>query len=166
MKLVFIIIVVIVVSLVVLNQFVTRSIKSEISINASVEKVWNVFMNHKEYSNWNPFIRQISGPMEVGKILSVTIGAEGNKPMDFTPLVLVNETNKEFRWVGKLGVKGVFDGEHYFFLEETDHNQTKFTQGEDFTGLLSGIFMLIIREDTEDGFKAMNEALKSQVGDN
>jgi len=158
--------VVLVVSLVVLNQFVTRSIKSEISINESVDKVWNVFMDHKEYSNWNPFIRQISGPMEVGKILSVTIGAEGNKPMDFTPIILVNETNKEFRWVGKFGVKGVFDGEHYFFFEKTDSNQTKFTQGENFTGLLSGIFMLTIREETEGGFNAMNKALKDRVENN
>ena len=158
-----IVVVVLIVGLIVLNQFIHRSIKSEIVINASVDKVWNVFMDHKEHPSWNPFIRQISGPTEVGETLSVTVGAEGNKPMDFTPLVLVNDTNKEFRWVGKLGVTGIFDGEHYFLFEETGSNQTRFTQGENFTGLLSGIFMIMIRKDTERGFNEMNVALKSYV---
>jgi len=163
MKLFFIIVAVLVVSLIILNQFITRTIKSEIIIDASVEKVWDIFMDHAEYPNWNPFVRQISGPADVGSILSVTIGAEGKKPMDFTPLVLVNETNIEFRWIGKLGVKGIFDGEHYFLLEEVGPNQTKFTQGENFTGLLAGMFMLILRKDTEIGFNAMNDALKYRV---
>lgn len=60
-------------------------------------------------------------------------------------------------------MKGVFDGEHYFILEEITPNQTRFIQGENFTGLLSAILMKMIGEDTRGGFISMNEALKTQV---
>lgn len=152
--------------LIITNQFTMRNIKTEIVINASTETVWNVLMHHESYPEWNPFIKKISGDPIVGENLSVTVQSNGNSPMNFTPLVLVNNTQKEFRWVGKLWVTGIFDGEHYFILEQTGPNQTKFTQGENFTGILSGIFMKMIKKDTEGGFKAMNEALKSRAENN
>jgi hypothetical protein len=37
--------------------------------------------------------------------------------MTFKPTILTLESNKEFRWKGKLGITGIFDGEHYFILE-------------------------------------------------
>lgn len=146
--------------LIIINQFTMRNIKTDIVINASTEKVWNILMDHESYPDWNPFIKKVSGDPNKGKKLSITVQSEGNSPMSFTPLVLVNERQKEFRWVGKLLVTGVFDGEHYFTLEQIGPNQTKFTQGENFTGILSGIFMKMIKEDTEGGFRAMNKALK------
>lgn len=120
-------------------------------------------MEHETYPKWNPFIKKISGSTQQGENLAVTIQSEGNDPMDFTPLVLINNKNQEFRREGKLLVTGIFDGEHYFILEKVDSNQTKFIHGENFTGLLSGIFMGMIREDTEGGFTSMNIALKNRV---
>lgn len=163
MKILLLVVVILIVGLIVLNQFVNRSIKTEITIDSSPDKVWTVLMDHEKYPDWNPFIKKISGSQKPGEKLAATIGSEGNKPMDFAPLVLVNEKEKEFRWVGKVGISGIMDGEHYFLLESAGSGKTKFIQGEDFTGLLSGIFMLMIREDTEGGFKAMNEALKARV---
>lgn len=36
--------------------------------------------------------------------------------MTFKPKILIVEPNKEFRWKGKLGINGIFDGKHYFIL--------------------------------------------------
>ena len=150
----------------ILNQFIMRNIKTEVLINASSEKVWSVLMDHENYPEWNPFIKQISGPTQQGEYLSVTLQIENNKPMQFKPLILVNRVNQEFRWIGKLGIKGVFDGEHYFILEQIGANQTKFIQGENFTGILSGLMLKMIGKDTKEGFSAMNIALKSQAENN
>ena len=148
--------------LMIVNQFASRSISTEIVINAPTEDVWNVLLDHQEYPQWNPFIKKISGSTQQGENLEVTIQSEGNGPMDFIPVILVNNKNQEFRWVGKLLVKGIFDGEHYFILEKIDSNRTRFIQGENFSGILSGIFMGMIKADTEGGFNAMNEALKKR----
>jgi hypothetical protein len=143
-----------------------RSIKTEIVIDASSAQVWNVLMNHEAYPTWNPFIKSISGRTAEGESMAVTIQIGAKAPMDFAPLVLTNNENKEFRWKGKLLVSGIFDGEHYFILEQIGPNETRFIQGENFTGLLSGVLMKMIGEDTEKGFSAMNLALKNQVENN
>ena len=158
--------VVIVVLLIIVNLFTSRSIRTEIVIDAPADVVWNILLDHQSYPQWNPFIKTISGSTTPGDNLAVTVQSEGNDPMNFTPVVLVNNTNKEFRWVGKLLVRGIFDGEHYFILEKVNSNQTKFIHGENFTGILSGIFMGMIREDTEGGFKSMNQALKKRSENN
>lgn len=152
-----------VIVLVILNTLTTRSLKSEIIIDASSEEVWNVLMNHDAYPEWNPFIIKISGSTKPGDYLETKLQTEGNDPMVFKPIVLKNQFNQEFRWKGKLGIKGIFDGEHYFILEEISPNQTRFIQGENFTGLFSGLLMKMIVEDTKDGFISMNNALKTRV---
>ncbi|MCF8262384.1 MAG: SRPBCC domain-containing protein [Melioribacteraceae bacterium] len=149
--------------LVILNIFTTRSLKSEILIDAPSDEVWNVLMNHEAYPAWNPFIIKISGSTKTGDFLKTTLQTEGNDPMDFKPIVLKNQFRQEFRWKGKLGIKGIFDGEHYFILEEVTPNQTRFIQGENFTGLFSGLLMKMIGEDTKEGFISMNKALKTRV---
>lgn len=150
----------IVLVLAVVNQFARTSISTNIEINASRTQVWQILMDHQAYPDWNPFVKHISGPTQVGETLAVTVQSEGNDPMDFQPEVLVNSSNHEFRWVGKLLVKGLFDGEHYFILEETENGQTRLVHGENFHGILSGALLALIIDDTEKGFEAMNRALK------
>ena len=140
-----------------------KNIETEIIINATPEKVWQILMDHKEYRNWNPFIKEISGDTQPEKHLSVCIQLAGKKPMEFSPVVLINSTETEFRWKGHLFVKGLFDGEHYFKLEDIGLNQTKFIHGENFSGLVSGVLLKMIGDDTLNGFQSMNEALKIEA---
>ena len=82
--------------------------------------------------------------------------------MTFKPIVLKYKPDKEFRWKGKLGIRGIFDGEHYFLLEEAN-GQTKFIHGEEFAGILVPLMQKTL-EKTEKGFILMNEALKKECG--
>ena len=156
----------IIISLTIVNLTVMRNLKTDIVINAPSEAVWNILMDHESYPTWNPFIKQISGTTQPGKYISVELQAGKNKPMQFKPIVITNNQSKEFRWRGKLFVKGIFDGEHYFILEPIGSDQTRFIQGENFTGILSGLMIKMIGEDTVEGFHAMNNALKNQAENN
>ena len=146
-----------------IGQITGPSIETEIEIEAPADAVWKELANPEAYADWNPFVRRISGNLEAGEYLQVTVGADGNSPMDFTPEVLVADENEELRWVGRLGFKGIFDGEHYFILQETDRGTTLFRHGENFSGLLGYPLIALIREDTHKGFLAMNEALKARA---
>ncbi len=66
------------------------------------------------------------------------------------------------RWLGKLFVGGIFDGEHYFLLEPIDENRTRILDGENFSGLLVGPLsgMLVA---TREGFRG-NERPKAVGG--
>lgn len=139
-----------------------KKIETKITINASAQEVWDVLMDFRSHSFWNPFIKSISGVPEVGNKIQVVLGGADDKGMRFNPLVLVNEKQSEFRWKGKLLVKGVFDGEHYFLLKQTADNKCSFTQGEKFSGILVP-FLSGVLKDTQDSFKLMNDALKMKV---
>jgi carbon monoxide dehydrogenase subunit G len=103
-------------------------IQTKITINATAEKVWTVLTDFNNY-DWNPFIKSIDGDARKGETIHVELGG-----MRFKPEVLSFNENQEFRWKGKLMMKGIFDGEHYFNLEEKN-GLTLFTHGELFSGL-------------------------------
>jgi hypothetical protein len=147
----------------VMAEKTSKSLNTEITINAPIEKVWEVLMDHENYEKWNPFITSIKGNTEQGGKLKVVIHPENQKAMAFKPKVLKNESQTEFRWIGKLLIKGVFDGEHFFKVVKIDDNTTKFIQGENFSGLLSGMIMKKIEANTQKGFESMNQALKERA---
>lgn len=143
--------------------FVGPSISTEIEIAAPASDIWEELTDGAAYPDWNPFVKHLSGDLTVGNHLNVTIQSEGNSPMDFTPEVLTANKDAELRWVGRLGFKGVFDGEHYFILEETDRGTTILHHGETFKGILAYPLLALIGEDTLNGFEAMNQALKARI---
>ena len=91
------------------------------------------------------------------------IHAPNNKPMAFKPLVLAYTPSKEFKWIGHLWIKGLFDGEPRFELLENSDGSTTLVQSEKFTGLLVPLFKSMLGKDTLEGFRLMNEALKKRV---
>ncbi len=135
-----------------------KEISTSIDINASKEKVWDVLLDFKNYPVWNPFITSISGDFEVGSQLDAEIGS-----MKFKPFVLVSDEQKEFRWIGKLVMKGIFDGEHQFFIQEKSDGSIIFHQNEKFSGILVRLFSKKLDSDTKRGFEEMNKALKLRV---
>jgi hypothetical protein len=142
-----------------------KEVKTEIIINAKPEKVWSILTDFKNQPNWNPFISNISGEKKIGSNLKVSIKPPDGKGMTFKPVVLKFEENKEFRWKGKLMVKGIFDGEHYFIVSKDGDNKTKFIHGEKFSGILVNLFGKML-DKTKDGFKLMNKSLKSECEKN
>ena len=138
-----------------------KNIQTEILINTDITKVWDVLMNFDSYPKWNPFITSIIGEQKLGNRLTVSINPPGGKGMTFKPNILTLEANKEFRWKGKLGINGIFDGEHYFILESVDKDITKFIHGEKFSGLLVPLVGKML-DKTQKGFQLMNESIKNE----
>ena len=138
-----------------------KAIKTEILINSTPEKVWQMLTNFEHYPNWNPFIKSIHGEKTVGGKLVIEVQPANRKVMTFKPVILTFDANKELRWLGSGPVKGLFDGEHYFKIVGQENGTTKFIHGEKFSGLLVS-FMPKLLKDTEVGFERMNEAIKKE----
>ncbi len=133
------------------------TIKTAIEINAKPEQVWNILLDFESYPKWNPFICTITGNAEEGAYLSVAIG-----DMTFKPKVLQNKKPYEFRWLGHLWFKGLFDGEHVFKITQLTENKILFEQNEHFKGILVPFFKSKLNKETKQGFEAMNKALKGR----
>ena len=96
-----------------------KHIKTQIDIDASPSRIWNILMDFKDYSSWNPLILRITGNPKVGEQLAIHI-----QGMKFKPIVIKADAGKHFKWKGKLFTKGIFDGEHSFQLVKNE-NGTK-----------------------------------------
>jgi hypothetical protein len=139
-----------------------RELTSSIEIDASPERIWSVLTDFASHGEWNPFIRSFEGEPVVGSRLKVRIAPPGGRAMTFKPTVTVVDPGRELRWLGRLLVPGLFDGEHRFQLEPLDGGRTRFTQSERFTGVLVGLSGKALAK-TERGFEEMNEALERRA---
>jgi len=139
------------------------TLRTQIQIAATPERVWNILMDFPGHRQWNPFVRSLEGTPRVGETLKVFIQPPGGRGMQFRPKVLCVEATREFRWKGKLLVPGLFDGEHFFLVEREPDGSVLFTQGETFSGLLVPLMKTSLEGPTKAGFVAMNEALKRKA---
>lgn len=139
-----------------------RTIETSITINASAAQIWQVLMDFDQYRQWNPFIKSIQGKAENGASLNVVLQPEGMKPMTMKPRVITLQPHQEFAWLGSLGVKGLFDGEHRFKLVPQG-DKTLLVHAENFRGILVPLVLALIGDKTRQGFEAMNKALKERV---
>ena len=140
-----------------------KELRSEIEIEASAERVWQLLTDFADFPHWNPFIRRASGNPKLGQRLEVNIQPSGANGMTFRPTVLRAEPNRELRWIGHLLIPGLFDGEHIFTIEPLGANRVRFVQREIFRGLLVPLFAKGLDTDTQRGFGEMNQALKVQA---
>lgn len=140
-----------------------KEITTTILIQAKPVKIWQILMDFENYPTWNPFIIEISGNPQTGKSIQAKIQPSGSKPMIFKPIVLVNESEKEFKWNGKLLVKGLFDGEHCFQLIDNQNGSTTFIHSEKFSGILVPFLIKMLDTNTKNGFTLMNEAIKKRA---
>jgi hypothetical protein len=140
-----------------------KQLHSEIEINAPAEQVWRVLTDFASYPEWNPFIPRISGQPAIGEHLEVRIEPPGGRGMTFRPTVLNAEPNRELRWLGRMLMPGLFDGEHFLIIQPLDDNRVRFVQKEEFRGLLVPLFARSLDTNSQRGFEEMNRALKERA---
>ena len=140
-----------------------KIIETGIFIQASREKVWEVLSDLGKYSEWNPFIPGISGELKEGARLLVRIAIPGGSPIDLAPIVKIAEPGVELRWLGRLWIPGLLDGEHSFRIEEAGEGHVHLVQSEIFRGILVPFLPSSLFERTRQGFEEMDRALKERV---
>ncbi|MFY0686777.1 MAG: SRPBCC domain-containing protein [Cyclobacteriaceae bacterium] len=139
-----------------------KQIYTEIEIDATPEQVWDVLIDLQHWQDWNPFIVSSEGKAEEGRKIKNTM-VNGDKRMVFKPKVLTVDKYKEFKWQGHLLIPGLFDGMHKFEIQQTAGGKVRVVQSEQFKGILTGMVLKRIGDETISGFKAMNAALKERV---
>src|SRR6266566_1305020 len=140
-------------------------LRTETEIDGPVERVWQVLTDFESFPDWNPFIRSIRGKAVEGSRLDVLLGASGTRPMRFRPKVLKVVPNRELRWLGRLGLPRLFDGEHIFQIEPLGPMRSRFIQRERFRGLFVPLLARSLNRDARRGFEEMNRALRERVAD-
>lgn len=140
-----------------------KNIETTIIIQASATEVWGVLTDFDSYSEWNPFVVDIKGLARKGGKIQVTLQMEGSKAQTFKPTLIDVEEGSQLSWLGHLFTSGLFDGHHYFRIEDQGDGSVEFIHGENFSGMLVGLVMAGLKDKPLKGFEAMNAALKHRV---
>ena len=115
------------------------------------------------YADWNPFIVEADGCVEVGARLRLRMSPPGGRAVTLKPRVTVVVEGGAAEWLGHVAVPGLFSGRHRFELQRTDTG-TRVVQGETFTGLLVPFLArLSLDAHTLPGLVAMNDGLKAHA---
>jgi hypothetical protein len=134
-----------------------------VAIDAPAEVVWDLLVDFEGHRDWDPFFTKLEGDLTPGETLDIVIGDPADGGMAFTPEVLVVDEDRELRWIGRLVLPGVFDGEHVFRLEPQEHGGVLLTHEEFFTGPVVPFFWEQLDTETRAGFEEFNAALKERA---
>ncbi len=137
-----------------------QELRTEVEIQAPADRVWAVLTDFAAFPQWNPFMPRAGGTLKPGERLEIRLQPAGGQGMTIRPTLLTVEPGRELRWLGRLILPGVFDGEHSFTLEPLGSDRVRLVQREVFTGVLVPILMRLVGRGTRLGFEAMNQALK------
>ena len=140
-----------------------KEVFSEIEIQATADRVWQVLTDFARYPEWNPFIRRISGEPKEGTRLRVYIEPPGTKGRTYRPKVLKAEPKRELRWLERLLIPGLFDGDHIFTIGHIGNGRIRFVQQEIFSGVLVSSRAHDLEMKMRLGFEQMNQALKTRA---
>ena len=143
----------------------TNEIRSGATIDATSEEVWGVLADFGSYGEWNPGFASIEGQAEAGTKLDIAFSLKGDRTMRMRPTVLAAEPGRELRWLGRVFVPGLFDGEHRFEIHDDEPGRVRFVQGERFRGLLVPFLRSMIEVDTLAMFERVNVALAARVAE-
>ena len=142
-----------------------NEIHSEATIEASADQVWAVLSDFGSYGEWNPGMQSVQGEAVAGTRLTIRFALNGGRTMTMRPTVLVAEPGRELRWLGRLVMPGLLDGEHWFTIEEREPGRVTFRQDERFRGLLVPFLRKMIEVDTLATFHEVNEAVARRVAE-
>lgn len=140
-----------------------KQLRTEIEIEATPERVWQVLTDFAAFPEWNPFMTRAEGTVRRGERLTIRMQPDGGRAMTFRPTVLEAEPNRHLRWVGRVVVPGVFDGEHSFTIERVGEGEVRLIQQEEFRGILVPLMARSLDRNTLPAFEKMNHALKRRA---
>jgi len=139
-------------------------VRATTDIGASVETVWRVLIELSSYAEWSTLLRYEGGVAEVGQRLSLRLTLPDGGGYAFSPEVLVVDAPHHFAWVGRTGIKGVFDGEHHFRLSRIDAGTTRLENVERYSGILSPLMKRMPQMKSADaGFEQMNQEIRRRA---
>jgi len=141
-----------------------REVRTEITIDAPAQRVFQILIDIERYHEWNPLIVSARGRVEPGEKLDISIRLPGKPDMPYVVQILRVVDELEFVWIGRMKMKGILDGMHFFELFPEGANRVRVVQREEFRGLLVPlVWRTFLDTRMRMGFEAVNRKLKEQA---
>jgi hypothetical protein len=133
---------------------------TEIEIQATADQVWQHLTNLDDFHLWNPFITSAQGTIRLGEKVQIHVQPSQGKGLNSQTTIVQVEPKHKLSWRGHLIIPGLFDSVHSFTIDPTGDNSVRFSQRENFSGLIVPLLAKDLNTKVMHGFELMDRALK------
>ena len=138
-------------------------VETEVMIEASTQRVWEILTDAQRYPQWNPYIRELHGELVPDAGLRFRFSFLGGITLPARARVMVVRVDRELRWAGHFLRDELFRAEHYHFLEPMSESRVRLRHGERFSGTLAAVLSPFLRAWAPGRYRAANLALKQRA---
>lgn len=139
------------------------SLYTEIDISAPKQQVWQVLFQKDRWKYWNTFLfdRDSEVPFLQGQEVFLSLRRlPHEEETEFEPLITRVQPNVCLSWISS--IPG-FRNEYVFELQEIGVGRTQYIHKNNYSGILTRVFLPFIREDEQRGIQRMARELKRYV---
>ena len=135
-------------------------IHTETIIDAPLDRVRELLADTSLYPQWHTLFPQVSGQMEVGAAIEVTVALPEIKP--FTVRATIREYNAGVRLCWRYGYRlpGLFSWTYRYEVAELERGRVKFVQDSSYAGLLAPLYHLGMKRALQQGLFELNKAVQ------
>jgi hypothetical protein len=135
-----------------------KTVRTELTIDAPLERVWAMMAGFDNYGDWNPIIRSVAGNANHGELLDITVRLSWLPPVRFRARIDRFRQEKTIGWHAVF-LPRLFEAHHWFELYPVNSGKTRFVHCETFSGILGAPLMLMLAGTFRQNYEAMNAAL-------
>lgn len=136
------------------------AIETEITVEAPVERIWELVADHALYPEWNPLFRRAAGTISAGDRWELVVALPGIEPFTVRPTLLTATPPSGFCWEHTVLWAGLFSWRYCVELEAISPHRVKFIQRSRFGGCLAPLFTLGLGRRVAEGLERMNAAIR------
>jgi hypothetical protein len=124
--------------------------------------VWDVVHDLDRWREWNPLYPEVSGRIAFGETLKLKLALPDQPERELLATVMDWTPNEALHWrTSHLG--GLMRTVRYLEIEAMTETGCIFSNGEVFSGLLSGSVVRQLRPSLKQGFAALGEAVRHRA---
>jgi len=138
----------------------SRTITSEVTVEASRETVWRILTDFEDYSRWNPLMITAAGDARLGAHLQVALQPPESDSQDISPEITILRPNRKLAWMSRELVPGISDREYEVILEPLGDERVRVLMHKRFEGIL---IPFSSTDEEQVGLDLMADALKERA---
>lgn len=132
----------------------------EVSLDAPVERIWELLTDFSIYPQWNPLFTKASVAKPGEGTFDMKVHLPGMAPFDIKPKIVTEQENKALSWESRFLHERLFTWTYCLELDRLTSGRIRVGQISEFSGLLSSVFDLSLHIPLKSGMEQLAQALK------
>ncbi len=133
---------------------------TEITLEAPVDRIWQLLTDFGLYPQWNPLFTKATGPVNPGERFDLVVKLPGMDPFPIKPVLQEAEPKSRLSWQSSMLSSALLSWTFCYELHSLSPDRLRLTQRSSFKGLLSPLFSFAMKKPVTDGMQSLNDALK------